>query len=106
MAQNRAAVVTGAGRGIGRALALALADLGYPVALQSRTLTQLEAVQAQIEARGGQAICVRGDVTEEAAATELVQKAVEAFGGVQVAVACAGQAVSSPLLKTSTDTFA
>jgi 7-alpha-hydroxysteroid dehydrogenase len=78
MSAKTAAIVTGAGRGIGRAIALALAERGHCVALQSRTLADLEETKAQIEALGGQAICVPGDVTQEESAQELVAKCSEA----------------------------
>ncbi len=93
-------VVTGAGRGIGRALALELARLGHPVGLQSRSQADLAAVRAEIEALGGRALEVPGDVAEAAAADALVRGAEEALGPLTIAVACAGQALSAPLSKT------
>lgn len=97
------AVVTGAGRGIGRAVALELARAGYPVALQSRTAEQLYDVRAEIEALGGKARVIPGDVTKAEAAEELVARASEELGPVRVAVANAGQAFSAPLLKNDPD---
>jgi NAD(P)-dependent dehydrogenase (short-subunit alcohol dehydrogenase family) len=99
--QKGAAVVTGAGRGIGRAIALELAKMGYPVALQARTRAQLFDVRAEIEALGGRARVIAGDVTQAHAARELVERCEAELGRVEVAVACAGQALSAPLLKTS-----
>lgn len=98
--QTRSAVVTGAGRGIGRALALELARLGYPLAVQARTPGQLFDTRAAVEALGGRARVVPGDVTKASAAVELVERAEAELGPVGVAVACAGQAFSAPLLKT------
>lgn len=95
-----AAIVTGAGRGIGRAIALELATQGYPVALQARSSDQLEATRGAIEAAGGRALAVPGDVTEASAAEALVAACVDAFGPPRVAVAAAGQAFSAPLLRT------
>ncbi len=104
-APKGAAVVTGAGRGIGRAIAVALAERGHPVAVQSRTATELEALVAEIEAAGGRAIAVPGDVTQAEAADMLVSAAVEAFGRVEIAVPCAGQSFSAPLHRTDAEGF-
>jgi len=93
-------VVTGAGRGIGRAIALELASRGYPVALQARTTEQLDATRAAVEAAGGQAVVVAGDVTDPGAAEALVATCVDALGPARVVVAAAGQAFSAPLRRT------
>lgn len=98
--QARSAVITGAGRGIGRALAIELARLGYPVAVQARTPSQLFDTRAAVEALGGRARVVPGDVTKASAAAELIDRAEAELAPVGVAVACAGQAFSAPLLKT------
>lgn len=92
--------MTGAGRGIGRAVALDLASRGYPVALQARTSDQLESTRAAVEAAGGRAVVVAGDVTDPAAADALVAACSDAFGPPRVGVAAAGQAFSAPLLRT------
>lgn len=102
---SRSAVITGAGRGIGRALAMTLARLGYGVALQARSPDQLESVKNEIEAAGGRAIVVPGDVTARSAARALVARATEALGPLAVAVPCAGQARSTPLAKIDEDDF-
>ena len=62
---GRIAVVTGAGRGIGRAIALGLGEAGAEVVAVSRTLAEVEAVASQIRAAGGAATAVRADLTEE-----------------------------------------
>lgn len=99
---GRSAVVTGAGRGIGRALALELARLGYAVALQARKTDELAAVAAEVEALGGVARIVPGDVTQAASADALVE-AGRALGALTVAVAGAGQAISQPVVRTTED---
>lgn len=100
------AVVTGAGRGIGRAIAKLLAESGYSVAVQARTAADLFDLRAEIEALGRvQARVVPGDVTDPAAADALVQRCEEELGPVTVAVACAGQAVSAPILQTDPQDF-
>jgi NAD(P)-dependent dehydrogenase (short-subunit alcohol dehydrogenase family) len=65
---GKTALVTGAGRGIGRAVALALADAGAELLLNSRTRFELGAVAAEIEARGGRARSLPFDVTDSAGA--------------------------------------
>src|SRR5262245_50209427 len=80
--QKGAAVVTGAGRGIGRAIALELAKMGYPVAIQARTRSQLFDTRAEIEALGGRARVVAGDVREAGAAKELIDRCEAELGPV------------------------
>lgn len=101
MSDRAAALVTGAGRGIGRALVLALARAGHPVGLQARTAEALAEVRREVEAVGGRAVVVPGDATDPAAAEALVRQTEAAFGRVGVAVACAGQSLSAPLLRTT-----
>lgn len=98
-----AAVVTGAGRGIGRAIARALAETGYSLAIQARTLADLQSLQGELEALGARLAVVPGDVCEPSAAAELVERCEAELGPVEVAVACAGQALSAPLHRTSPD---
>lgn len=103
MEQREAAVVTGAGRGIGRSIALELAKLGYSVAIQARTEHQLFDTRAEIEALGTRARVIPGDVREASAAKDLVGRCEAELGPVRVAVACAGQAISQPILKTTAE---
>ena len=93
MAQKLAgqvAIVTGAGRGFGRAIATALAAEGASVALVSRSLSQLEEVAKAIRAAGGKALAVSGDVTNRADVTRAVAAAEEAFGPIMLLVNNAG----------------
>jgi NAD(P)-dependent dehydrogenase (short-subunit alcohol dehydrogenase family) len=84
------AIVTGAGRGIGRAIALALAGQGAAVALVSRTSAQLEAVAAEIEAAGGRAVPAPVDVTDRAEVEALVRRVESDLGPVDLQVNNAG----------------
>ena len=74
---GRVAIVTGAGKGIGRACALALAQAGADVALAARTPADLEAVAAEIRTLGRRALVVPTDVADEAALDTLVARTCE-----------------------------
>ncbi len=82
--QMRAAVVTGAGSGIGRASAVALAAGGFAVALAGRRAGPLEETQAVVEAAGGRAVVVPCDVSDEAAVRRLFGTARTTFGRVDL----------------------
>ncbi|GEP11745.1 SDR family oxidoreductase [Methylobacterium gnaphalii] len=73
-------IVTGAGSGVGRAVALALAAAGWRLALTGRRLEPLEAVARAIGEAGGEAFCVPADVGEAAAVDKLVAEVVERYG--------------------------
>jgi NAD(P)-dependent dehydrogenase (short-subunit alcohol dehydrogenase family) len=87
---GQSALITGAGRGIGKALALRLAAEGAHVTLTARTLSQLKAVAAEIQSQGGQALAVAADVTDDAAVHRVAAAASERFGPVAVLVNNAG----------------
>nr|MBA3556086.1 SDR family NAD(P)-dependent oxidoreductase [Gemmatimonadales bacterium] len=97
---GRAAVVTGAGRGIGAAIARALADAGLSVVLAARTRDQIERQAAELLAMGLQARAVVCDVTSEASVEALSRQAAE-LGPVAVLVNNAGAAGSMPLTRTT-----
>ena len=69
---GKTAVVTGAGRGIGRAIAINLAQSGCRLILTARTLDQLEAVQQEISRHGGEAACIAADLTRDEEIDRLV----------------------------------
>ncbi|MFS0736737.1 SDR family oxidoreductase [Sphingomonas sp. 1P06PA] len=83
---GKVAIVTGAGRGIGRAIALAYGREGAKVVVASRTPATVEAVAAEIVAAGGEAIGVACDVGKSADIQACVDRAVEAFGGLHIVV--------------------
>ena len=87
---RRVALVTGAGRGIGRATALALAATGSPVVLAARSTDELDAVVTEIRAAGGEAAALACDLSERAESTALVESAASAFGQIDVLVNNAG----------------
>ncbi|WAG80258.1 SDR family oxidoreductase [Metapseudomonas furukawaii] len=88
--QDRSVIITGAGGGLGRAYALAFAAEGARVLVNDINLPAAEAVVAEIRAAGGQALANDGDITDYAAAGEIVRAALEAFGDLHVLVNNAG----------------
>ena len=88
---GRHALVTGASRGIGRAVALAFATEGASVALNfAGNVAAAEAVRAEIESAGGKAILVPADVSDENAVEDMVKTVTEAFGSIDILVNNAG----------------
>ncbi len=98
---KRHALITGAGSGIGRAIALALAADGHIVSLAGRRAAPLETVRDEIVAAGGQAL-VRDafDVTNPEAVEKGIAAAIAEAGDIAVLVNCAGEAPSAPFEKT------
>lgn len=83
---GKVAIVTGASRGIGAAIAAALAGAGASVVLASRKQEGLDAVAAEISAGGGRALAIAAHTGEQAAVERLVAQSVDAFGGVDILV--------------------
>jgi len=94
---GRVAIVTGAGRGIGRAVAEALARHGAAVALAARTRGELAAVAEAIRDAGGRALAVPTDVTQDARVEALVDATVGELGRVDILVTSAGVAAFGPV---------
>jgi NAD(P)-dependent dehydrogenase (short-subunit alcohol dehydrogenase family) len=88
--KERVALVTGASSGIGRAVALSLSAEGAAVAVAARRAGELAATVAMIEAQGGRALAVPGDVTVETEAKAMVDETVATFGKLDVLVNNAG----------------
>ena len=97
---DRVALVTGGGRGIGRAIALAFAKEGARVAVTARTETELDAVAAEIRALGREALAVPCDVGERAQVDDAVRRVADGLGPVEILVNNAGIAVSAKLQDT------
>lgn len=94
------ALVTGAGRGIGRAIALALARDGLLVTAVARTGAELSSLVAEVERAGGRAVACEGDLRDPRACEAAVARAVSAHGGLQVLVNNAGVGGQAPLAET------
>lgn len=95
--RDRVALVTGGGRGIGRAIALALAREGADVAVTARTAAELEAVAVEVRGLGRRAVALRCDVAERAQVDATAEAAAAALGPVQILVNNAGIAVAAKL---------
>lgn len=97
---GQAAVVTGAGRGIGAATAIALAQAGADVLISARTEDQLAKVAREIETAGRRAVVVPADLSDLDAAAGLARAAAEAFGRLDIVVNNVGGALPRPFLAT------
>jgi 7-alpha-hydroxysteroid dehydrogenase len=97
---GRAAVVTGAGRGIGAASAVALAEAGADVVISARHGSQLQVVADQIEALGRRAVIVKADLSDLEAAANLADVAKQEFGRLDVVVNNVGGTIPNTLLDT------
>ncbi len=87
---GQVAVITGGGRGIGEAMARALAEAGAAVVVAARRAAEVEAVAASINASGGRALGVAADVTDPEAVEALAQAAVDTFGSLSIWINNAG----------------
>ncbi len=83
-------IVTGAGRGLGRQMALHLADAGADIVCAARTRSQIAAVAEEIEAKGRQALVVPTDVSDPSQVDAMVQQTIDEWGGFEVMLANAG----------------
>jgi 3-oxoacyl-[acyl-carrier protein] reductase len=90
MLSEKVAVVTGASRGIGRSIALALAAQGAKVVASARNTEALDKLVAEIKGQGGDATAVVGDVAVDADAARLIEQAVAAYGKIDILVNNAG----------------
>lgn len=99
--QGQVAVVTGAGRGIGKAIAVAFAEAGAAVVCAARTSTEIEETAVQINKAGGQAIAKVMDVTLFETAVSLLEFAQETFGSVDIVVINAGISTSQKSVESS-----
>lgn len=102
---GQTAIITGAGKGIGRAIALLFADAGANVVCAARTQANVDAVANDAMTRGVEALAVSCDVSDEQALQALVDAALEKFGRIDILVNNAGGAFPNDPLKTDARTF-
>ena len=93
---GKVAIVVGCAGGIGRALALGLAQCGADVIVASRQLGHLEAVAEEIRALGRQALAVTVDATQEQSVADMVKRSLEVFPRIDILVNAAGLAIRKP----------
>jgi len=103
--EGQAALVTGASRGIGRGIALALADAGAQVALAARSPERLRSVEQEIRDRGGKAMSLPVDLVEEAQIEGLFRRLVETYGRLDILINNAGIGLFGALSEFSTEDF-
>ena len=101
--KGRTALVTGANGGLGKAIAIALADRGARIAAVARDLDRLNETAAEIESRGGEAIPFRADIAVESEVLNLEREVSEQAGRVDILVNNAGVNLRKPLLDFSLD---
>ena len=100
---GKVALVTGAGRGIGRAVALMLAKSGCRVVLCARTVEQLQAVEREIKEHHGVARAIPADLTDDAAVKKLAAETRRVFGSADILINNAGWGKRAPVTKASID---
>jgi len=101
--QNKVAIITGASRGIGEAIAMACAKEGADVGLLARSEADLEAVAEGARAHGVKALPLVTDVSDEAQVQSAMAQIKATWGRIDVLVNCAGIGVFAPIAETSTD---
>ncbi len=99
--KNKVAIVTGGGRGIGRAIALDFAKQGAKVVVTSDKLEECEEVCAEIEKKNGESFAVECDVSQAAQVEEMVNMTVEQFGQIDIVVNNAGVVRQKALTETT-----
>jgi 7-alpha-hydroxysteroid dehydrogenase len=98
---DKVAIVTGAGRGIGAASAISLAEAGADLVISARTADQLGEVAKRIEATGRRVVTVPADLSDLAAVAGLVDHARDAYGRLDLVVNNVGGAMPRPFMDTS-----
>jgi 7-alpha-hydroxysteroid dehydrogenase len=103
--KDRVAIITGAGRGIGAAIATAFAEVGADVVIGARTESQLLEVAESVKKAGRRAAVVPGDLSTRKGMEMLVQRALDEFGRLDIVVNNAGGSMPAPFLSTTEKHF-
>ncbi len=101
--ENKVAVITGGGRGIGREIALLFAQEGAKIAVTARTSGQLSEVINQIEGKGGKAIGITGDVSQQDDVQKMVEATLQKFNRIDILVNNAGILKGGPFVTFDPD---
>lgn len=102
---NKVAIVTGAGRGIGKAIALRLAKDGFDVVVNAINEDNLKKVAKEIEALGVTSMAIAGDISKEEVVRHMVDATVKKFGKINVMVSNAGIALTKSWTETTVEEF-
>jgi len=95
---GQVAIITGGGRGIGRAIAIAYAEAGANVCVTARTASEIDQVAAEIKQSSGRAIAVTCDVSDRASVESMIEKAVGEFGRLDILMNNAGGGLERTLV--------
>ena len=95
------ALITGASRGLGKAIALELVSLGYDLAMPGRDLTLLGKTAEETEKRGVRTLCIEADLTDSTTCPMIVERAAAEFGGIDLLVNCAGLSAAGSFTEAS-----
>ncbi len=102
---GKVAIVTGAGRGIGRAIAFCLARAGAAVCVTARTRAQIEETADEVRRLGCPVLSVQADARDADAVTRVVERTVSELGGLHILVNNAGMELPKPLLDTTEEEY-
>jgi 3-oxoacyl-[acyl-carrier protein] reductase len=103
--KDHVALVTGGGRGIGRATCLALAREGANVIVTARSKEEIDQVRRSVENIGPESLAISADIRNETDVRDMVADSMERFGRIDILVNNAGVAVRKPLVETSAEEF-
>ena len=103
--KDHVAIITGGGRGIGRAIALTFAKEGANIAVVARTEPEIESVAREIKGLGANAIAIKTDVSDEDQVEAMVQKVMDEFGRIDILVNSAGVAKHAHVQDIETDVW-
>ena len=102
---GRVALVTGAGRGLGRTMALALAAAGADVAVSSRTLSEITTLRDEIRALGRHSEAIQADITDNAQCEAMAAAAITSLGRIDILVNNAGINIRKPVLELTPEEY-